>query len=108
MDKDYLGRLLGEGRYSKVYHARDLKTGESVAIKVMKKEVLAETKMDRHVETEIRAMKTLNHPKMVQLYEVISTENKIYIVMEYVGGDLITQMDESEPDRTQRRNISNS
>ena len=73
MDKYYLGRLLGEGRYSKVYHARDLKTGESVAIKVMKKEVLAETKMDRHVETEIRAMKTLDHPNIVQLYEVIST-----------------------------------
>lgn len=33
-----MGRMLGQGTFAKVYHARDLVTSESVAIKVIKKD----------------------------------------------------------------------
>jgi 5'-AMP-activated protein kinase catalytic alpha subunit len=107
MDKYHLDKLLGQGVYSKVYHGRNLKTGESVAIKVMKKEeILAETVRIRHVQTEISAMRTLRHPNIVQLYEVILNENKICIVMEYVkGADLVTKISEekTKPDEDTKR-----
>ncbi|KAL2484934.1 CBL-interacting serine/threonine-protein kinase 11 [Abeliophyllum distichum] len=37
-----LGKLLGCGAFAKVYHARDLRTGQSVAIKVMSKQRIPE------------------------------------------------------------------
>ena len=33
-----LGRMLGHGTFAKVYHARNLQTGKSVAMKVVGKE----------------------------------------------------------------------
>jgi len=38
MDRYELGRLLGQGSFAKVYHARNLETSENVAIKAMEKQ----------------------------------------------------------------------
>ncbi|KAI3353648.1 hypothetical protein L3Q82_004828 [Scortum barcoo] len=35
---------------------------------------------------EVRIMKTLNHPNIVQLFEVIQTEKTLYLIMEYASG----------------------
>ena len=72
--------------------------GEWVTIKVMEKEAIQvrNTGLLR-LQTEIFALRTLKHPNIVQLYEVISDENIIYIVMEYVkGGDLVMKITEEE------------
>jgi 5'-AMP-activated protein kinase catalytic alpha subunit len=94
IDKYHLSKLLGQGAYSKVYHGRNLKTGESVAIKVLKKEeILAKTGRVDRIKTEISVMRTLRHPNIVQLYEVMADKNKIYFVMEYVNrGDFLQML----------------
>ena len=38
MQKYEMGKMLGQGTFAKVYHARNMKTLESVAIKVIDKE----------------------------------------------------------------------
>lgn len=93
MGKYELGRLLGQGTFAKVYHARNTKTGESVAIKVMDKEKILKVGMIDQIKREISVMRLVRHPNIVQLYEVMASKTKIYFVMEYVkGGELFNKV----------------
>ncbi|XP_059645243.1 CBL-interacting serine/threonine-protein kinase 6-like [Cornus florida] len=88
-----LGRLLGHGNFAKVYHAKNLHTGESVAVKVVSKEEVIKTGMTEQVKREISVMKKMNHPNIVKLYEVMASKSKIYIAMEYIrGGELFDRV----------------
>lgn len=93
MQRYELGRLLGQGNFAKVYHARNLKTGQSVAIKVLNKEMLMRVGMMEQIKREISVMHRLRHPNVVQLYEVMASKTKIYFAMEYVkGGELFDKV----------------
>lgn len=93
MQRYEMGKLLGQGTFAKVYHARDIKTGASVAIKIIDKEKIVKVGMMEQIKTEISVMKLVRHPNIVQLYEVMATKAKIYFVMEYVrGGELFNKV----------------
>ncbi|KAI0492600.1 hypothetical protein KFK09_026874 [Dendrobium nobile] len=84
-----LGKILGHGTFAKVYHARNVNTGESVAIKVLDKERILKSGLVAHIKREIAILRRVRHPYIVQLFEVMATKTKIYFVMEYVrGGEL--------------------
>ncbi|XP_042503978.1 CBL-interacting protein kinase 2-like [Macadamia integrifolia] len=88
-----LGRLLGQGTFAKVYYARSLKTGESMAIKVIDKEKVLKVGLVDQVKREISVMRLVQHPNIVQLYEVMASKTKIYFVMEYAkGGELFNKV----------------
>lgn len=57
-----------------------LLTGEKVAIKCMDKEKLGEDLF--RVQTEIRALKVLDHQNIAKLLQVIETDTKIYLILE--------------------------
>jgi len=93
MDRYELGRLLGQGSFAKVYHARNLETSENVAIKAMEKQKIFEVGMIKQIKREISVMRLVRHPYIVRLYEVMASKSKIYIVMEYVkGGELFKRV----------------
>ncbi|KAH9293454.1 hypothetical protein KI387_041339 [Taxus chinensis] len=93
MGKYELGRLLGQGAFAKVFLARNSKTGENVAIKVMNKAKILKVGMTAQIKREISIMKQVKHPNIVQLHEVMATKEKIYFVMEYVkGGSLCSKI----------------
>ncbi|CAI9107125.1 OLC1v1006415C1 [Oldenlandia corymbosa var. corymbosa] len=84
-----LGRLLGCGAFAKVYHARDVRNGQSVAIKVINKKKISSASLMSNIKREISIMRRLRHPNIVRLYEVLATKSKIYFVLEFVkGGEL--------------------
>ena len=78
---------LGEGTYGVVYKAKDKKTGEIVALKKIRLE-----KEDDGVPStairEISLLKGLKHPNIVELKEVLYSEDKLYLVFEYCEFDL--------------------
>lgn len=93
MHKYELGRLLGQGTFAKVYYARSLQTGQSVAIKVIDKDRVMKKGLMNQIKREISVMTLVRHPNIVQLYEVMATKGKIYFVMEYVkGGELFNKV----------------
>lgn len=84
-----LGRVLGQGTFARVYYARNVHTGKSVAMKVITKEKVVKAKMMDQMKREIIVMKRLKHPNIVELYEVMATKSKIFLAMEFVrGGEL--------------------
>ncbi|GJN10681.1 hypothetical protein PR202_ga28796 [Eleusine coracana subsp. coracana] len=88
MGKYEVGKMLGQGTFAKVYHARNTKTSESVAIKVIDKDKVMKVGLMDQIKREISVMKMVRHPNIVQLYEVMATKTKIYFVLEHVRGDV--------------------
>ncbi|KAI3957954.1 hypothetical protein MKW98_020596 [Papaver atlanticum] len=92
-EKYEIGRLLGCGAFAKVYHARNIQTGESVAIKAISKQKIVKNGFMPNIKREISIMRQLHHPYIVKLLEVLATKTKIYFVMEFVkGGDLFSEI----------------
>ncbi|KAM6544120.1 hypothetical protein CsatB_008567 [Cannabis sativa] len=88
-----MGRLLGKGTFAKVYYGKEMASGESVAIKVIKKEQVKREGMMDQIQREISVMRMVRHPNVVQLREVMATKTKIFFVMEYVrGGELFAKV----------------
>ncbi|KAF2296414.1 hypothetical protein P3X46_014468 [Hevea brasiliensis] len=93
MERYDFGRLLGQGNFAKVYYARNLKTGQSVAIKVIEKEKILKVGLIDQIKREISVMKLVKHPNVLQLYEVMASKTKIYFVIEYAkGGELFKKV----------------
>ncbi|KAF5197887.1 Non-specific serine/threonine protein kinase [Thalictrum thalictroides] len=93
MERYELGRLLGQGTFAKVYRGRNIKTGQSVAIKMIDKEKVLRVGLIEQIKREISVMHLVRHPNVVELYEVMATKTKIYFAMEYVrGGELFNKV----------------
>ena len=90
-----LGKTLGEGTFGKVKLGTHILTGEKVAVKVLEKSRIKDKKDVERISREIKILKQLHHPNVVQIYEIIETEKDLYLVMEFVQGgelfDLIVQ-----------------
>jgi serine/threonine protein kinase len=84
-----LGRTLGEGSFAKVKFAKNVVTGQHVAIKIIDKDNLLKHKMVDQIKREISTMKLIRHPNVIRMHEVMASKTKIYIVLEFVtGGEL--------------------
>lgn len=88
-----LGRVLGEGTFAKVKFARNIETGQSVAIKILDKEKIFKDNLVDQIKREISTMKLVKHPNIVQLYEIMASKSRIYFVLEYIsGGELFNRI----------------
>ncbi|KAK9075651.1 hypothetical protein SSX86_003977 [Deinandra increscens subsp. villosa] len=93
MQRYELGRLLGHGTFAKVYHARNLKTNQSVAVKIIDKAKIMEAGLMNQIKREISVMRLVKHPNVVRLYEVMANKTHIYFAMEYIkGGELFDKV----------------
>lgn len=93
MQRYELGKLLGHGTFAKVYHARNLKTNQSVAVKIIDKGKVMEAGLMNQIKREISVMRLVKHPNVVRLYEVMANKTNIYFAMEYIkGGELFDKV----------------
>lgn len=61
-----------------------------MAIKRVEQSMISKDKyLKASLESEINIMRKLKHPNIVKLFDVVTTNNSIYLVMEFcAGGDL--------------------
>ena len=63
--------------------------GEPVALKILNKHKIKELRMDEKVKREINALKLLQHPHIICLYQVINWRTDYFLVLELAqNGDL--------------------
>jgi len=90
-----LGAELGEGTYSKVKHCTWQKPGETtttkhIAIKVINKKTAPKDFLEKFLPRELDIVRKINHPNVVQTFEIITINHKVYIALEWAGrGDLL-------------------
>lgn len=85
-DRYEIMEKIGAGGMSDVYKARDHILGRFVAIKVLKQEFSEDINFVTKFRTEAQSAAGLEHPNIVNIYDVGSEEGMHYIVMEYVEG----------------------
>jgi serine/threonine protein kinase len=83
---------LGEGGMGEVYRAHDELLDRDVAVKVVRKDRVAELPPSHNLLDEARASSSLAHPNICTIYEVGETEGSLYIVMELVEGQPLREM----------------
>ncbi len=87
---------LGHGGMATVYRARDLKLDREVAIKLLADNFAGDEEVRRRFSREARLAAKLDHPNVVQVFDVGEDDDRPYIVMEYVEGGTVA-------DRLKRR-----
>lgn len=97
----YIGRLLdgryeileviGTGGMAVVYKARCHRLNRLVAIKILKDEFAGDEEFRRRFHAEGEAVAMLSHPNIVQVYDVSTSDDANYIVMELIDGISLKQ-----------------
>ncbi|KAJ2947273.1 hypothetical protein O0L34_g16986 [Tuta absoluta] len=83
---------IGEGTYGVVYKAKDRTTGDQIALKKIKLENEPEGVPSTALR-EISVLRTLDHPAVVRLLDVVLADQKLYLVFEFLHMDLKRLMD---------------
>ena len=81
-----LSSTIGKGTFSKVKLGIHLPTQKKVAIKILDREKIKDESDLERISREIHILTVLRHPNIAQLYETITSEKHIYIIMEYIEG----------------------
>ena len=83
------GRQIGHGAFGKVNIALHVASGRLVAIKSFNKKNLKKKNAKQKINNEIEMLSRLRHPFISQILDSFETETHIFIVMEYICGDLL-------------------
>ena len=77
---DYeMGETLGTGSFGRVKIARDKKTGEYVAMKIMKKMEILKSKQADHISNEIKILSMIDHPFVITFGGFTQDDRNLYL-----------------------------
>ena len=89
--RDYTSlAIIGRGAFGEVHVCREKKTGQIVAVKKIRKDVLKIKNQVIHVRNEQLFMSKVKSPWIVELKASFQEDDYLYLVMEYLpGGDFM-------------------
>ena len=84
--------VLGRGGMSVVYQAENLRLNNVIALKVLAPELAANDVFRARFLEESRIAASLNHPNVIPIYDMGSSDGLLYIAMRYVSGTDLRQI----------------
>lgn len=81
--------FIGQGGMSLVYRAVDVRTGHSVAVKILKSEYNGDKEFLERFQREAQAASLMSHHNIVNLLDVGVEGEYRYLVLEYVSGNTL-------------------
>ncbi|MBI2931075.1 MAG: serine/threonine protein kinase [Planctomycetes bacterium] len=79
-------RRLGQGGMGTVYEARQVGLERSVALKILSAKLAQDEQFAQRFAREAKAMASLNHPNIVQVFDFGKEDGRYFLAMEYVEG----------------------
>jgi aurora kinase, other len=93
LDDFEIGKPLGQGKFGRVYLAREKKTKCIVALKVLQKSQLLRAHFEHQLRREIEIQSHLRHQNVLRMYGFFYDATKIYLILEFsVGGELYKKL----------------
>lgn len=87
---DFVAKL-GKGSFGEVFSVRHKKTGNTYAMKIMRKSKVTSGNLLRYTVTERNVLSYMNHPYIVSLHFAFQTSHYLVLVMQFCnGGNLQT------------------
>ncbi|MCA8912237.1 MAG: protein kinase [Planctomycetes bacterium] len=84
--------VIGEGGMALVYKSRDERNSDIVALKVLKRgETVDQENLQRFLK-EFKTGSKLNHPNIMQVYEIGEVDGTYFIAMEYINGSSLQEI----------------
>jgi len=89
IDDFEVGKSLGKGKFGNVFLAREKKSKFIVALKILKKKQLVQSKVEHQLKREIEIQSFLDHPNILKMYGFFWDNKNIYLILEFaLGGEL--------------------
>ena len=85
-DRYKIIKTIGEGGMANVYLANDEILNREVAVKILRGDLAEDDKFVRRFQREAISASSLNHPNIVEVYDVGEDNGQYFIVMEYIEG----------------------
>ncbi|KAG2383554.1 hypothetical protein C9374_004225 [Naegleria lovaniensis] len=87
--------VVGRGSFGKVMKVREKGTSKVLAMKVLRKDMIVKENMVSHTLAEKKILQSIDHPFIVALHYAFQTEEKLYLVLDYLpGGELFFHLRE--------------
>ena len=91
-DRYQIIKSIGEGGMANVYLAYDTILDRNVAVKVLRGDLATDEKFVRRFQREALSASSLNHPNIVEVYDVGEDNGQYYIVMQYIEGKHLKEL----------------
>ncbi len=97
--------IIGRGGYSIVYKAIHLELEKLVAVKMLRHHLSMNKEFQDNFKNEARLIAGLDHPHIIQVFDITSKYKTVFIACEYLAGrsleQLITDKEKIRPDHTE-------
>lgn len=88
-----IASVIGKGGMSVVYKARNVQVGSTVAVKMLKYDLISDNELFARFSQEAQAIKRLTHPNIIAVHEFgVAPNGQPYLVMDYLKGELLSDI----------------
>lgn len=87
-----LKRRLGAGSMGAVYEAHYIKGNRTVAVKLLSSKASKCDDLVKRFEREARLCKSIDHPNVIDVYDIGVEKKKYYMIMEYIDGNCLASL----------------